>query len=1367
MDSTSEEKDVEHKLTPHTLRLIKLITSCSSSSASDHVKHAIALLSTIASKSHPYLLWDILARLYSSLTNPDEVDVSNHTYGDNDCIVKREHIALAMEHVARYIPSSDRRHFLLDSNIGSSETDYKDWLKVNDFIPLDISSKDNEKEQTWETLEQVLSQGRLLLSSSELKYENDLMSKSTYGYDYEKEHSVLSSLDSSAISSSSAKEQQALLNQRIKIQRLILAKRLGLGGILSSDIILKGQSDSDGKNNLNYIITDEDLIGESHIVKPTFIKQTSNVEEQSLNNKQLSARERNMKRLQKRKQMISSSGASKKQKALGTKTQNVTENKNKENDDENGNNDEEEENPTIRNLLLLSLHHHLSNSHDIKKRVISHQHPQILLATDMIYNSFHPSWHVRHGSLLGLLSLLKAWHQSFIKSDDNKISELPFGVWPEDIVCRCICILALDRFGDFAGSSFKAADNDATDEESAIFDSFQGCAFSAPVRETAARVLSMLLSSAPIRSIQLPCSQVLSKLVSYDQEWEVRHGAMLTFKYIIDLMREGYDEETVLLNSYLDHSLWMKVSFHAITRLKDKNDEVKGVSAQLLSSFVTLCKNRNIASEAINLISLSVTEVWQALNEVQDTSSCTLDLLMLLSQIITVDCQVVLESLEVFDPTTSRCTVEKLLMKMSNFLNCQDFSIQLCSFRTLSSIVIPISEALIKSESDSMAAREQCCETLKIYCDLLVKLFNSFFYNFDDFWGSDSSQTKKENENPNVILFCSAREETWSSIVNAAKCILSQVVNSTQIMHETFIMLMFRLLNMKILKGELSCVNRNVNIEWNIRSKTSARFRCLTNGCKALIELYQMMNLKPIAERSLSIFIMSLMASPWPEMCESACILVKSLFSNNSHCTASLLLSEYERVLINMLTTIPPCIVIENQPNADGVLVDESVMNMCLQTLFDSIQMQKGEVRNTIEAIHDINEKISQVVGLWSKCFRSLGVKTNENTSNMETSRHQMRISVAIVGALISLGPEYLPSKLTSVIRALMTSIQNEEDLLRSEASCRDMSNLLYILNHSSQPHRNAVNDKVLQKICNMCINDPNYYQNSTASLTSFGWKAAQKLLHLVVQSHPKNTSLSQSKVIWKYLICLHTHDPAAINDEDLISSIMIFTILSSAFEKQTKIYQDAVTMFLPTLAILAFTYTGTYIRQKCVISITNSCLVDPDNSIPVILPPLLRALNSDDDDARRLGACVLMNALVEKLGTHMIPYVRCFLPISMSMMTDNVEKCAKLAAATFAHLVRLAPLVQSTDENDSDAKSGQSLLFKNLIDHLIHGKPLPSFPLPADLVTSLSSNNIALRHYQTEGVSWLCLLSNLKLNGALCDDMGLVSCSSSKKEIA
>ena len=95
------------------------------------------------------------------------------------------------------------------------------------------------------------------------------------------------------------------------------------------------------------------------------------------------------------------------------------------------------------------------------------------------------------------------------------------------------------------------------------------------------------------------------------------------------------------------------------------------------------------------------------------------------------------------------------------------------------------------------------------------------------------------------------------------------------------------------------------------------------------------------------------------------------------------------------------------------------------------------------------------------------------------------------------------------------------------------------------------------------------------------------------------------------------------------------------------------------------------------------------------------------------------------------------------------------MASATFARLVRVAPLVTvtaSSDDDDDDqclsSSSNTSTTMRynqsdccrrrrrrrqasdKVIDHLIHGKPLPPCTLPTKLQTSLKDNGISLRHY-------------------------------------
>ena len=80
--------------------------------------------------------------------------------------------------------------------------------------------------------------------------------------------------------------------------------------------------------------------------------------------------------------------------------------------------------------------------------------------------------------------------------------------WLEECVVRLLCVLALDRFGDYVSDQVVA-----------------------PVRETSSQALGVVLRTVSERCLP-PVIACLTKLASHEW-WEVRHGGMLGFKYLI------------------------------------------------------------------------------------------------------------------------------------------------------------------------------------------------------------------------------------------------------------------------------------------------------------------------------------------------------------------------------------------------------------------------------------------------------------------------------------------------------------------------------------------------------------------------------------------------------------------------------------------------------------------------------------------------------------------------------------------------------------------------------------------------------------------------------------------------------------------
>jgi hypothetical protein len=217
--------------------------------------------------------------------------------------------------------------------------------------------------------------------------------------------------------------------------------------------------------------------------------------------------------------------------------------------------------------------------------------------------------------------------------------------------------------------------------------------------------------------------------------------------------------------------------------LKDISDDVRGASAQVLCCFVkgyhvvvaapekvnendkgsSLNSRRRNHNEKVkkNHIPMCRTNL-DAIKEVHSTSSCTLDLLNLFSQIISINCHHVLESIGVFTVVAvvvkpkqnSHCmaVVDQLLMKMNDFLNFDDVSVWLSCFYTLSVIAKPIATALMETseevekelqskESTSTSTSISSGKTIELYCNLIVNLFNSFLYDSNLFIINDNEQT--------------------------------------------------------------------------------------------------------------------------------------------------------------------------------------------------------------------------------------------------------------------------------------------------------------------------------------------------------------------------------------------------------------------------------------------------------------------------------------------------------------------------------------------------------------------------------------------------------------------------------------------------
>ena len=64
---------------------------------------------------------------------------------------------------------------------------------------------------------------------------------------------------------------------------------------------------------------------------------------------------------------------------------------------------------------------------------------------------FHPAWEKRHGAATALREIVKLHGKGAGKAADLPVSQMATAnqLWLQDAALRLICVMALDRFGDF------------------------------------------------------------------------------------------------------------------------------------------------------------------------------------------------------------------------------------------------------------------------------------------------------------------------------------------------------------------------------------------------------------------------------------------------------------------------------------------------------------------------------------------------------------------------------------------------------------------------------------------------------------------------------------------------------------------------------------------------------------------------------------------------------------------------------------------------------------------------------------------------------------------------------------------------------
>ncbi|XP_063534218.1 TATA-binding protein-associated factor 172 [Cydia strobilella] len=253
---------------------------------------------------------------------------------------------------------------------------------------------------------------------------------------------------------------------------------------------------------------------------------------------------------------------------------------------------------------------------------------------------FSAAWEARHGAASALRELLRApiaASAGQAAGDSPQQMEDAHQEWLEDMALRLLCVLALDRFGDFVSDQVVA-----------------------PVRETCAQTLGVAL--AQMRAPRVRAVAALLSTLAAQQQWEARHGALLGFKYLLAARQEVACESGAIE--------------HLISGLSDPAEDVSAVAAGALAPAAAA-----LAAARARVLPTVVARLWQLLHDQDDVAAPANSYMALLASLMAMP-----QAAKLLHPID----LADVLPRLWPYLDHSTSSVRKASLQTLRTLTRPL-----------------------------------------------------------------------------------------------------------------------------------------------------------------------------------------------------------------------------------------------------------------------------------------------------------------------------------------------------------------------------------------------------------------------------------------------------------------------------------------------------------------------------------------------------------------------------------------------------------------------------------------------------------------------------------------------------
>ncbi|XP_039028640.1 TATA-binding protein-associated factor BTAF1-like isoform X2 [Hibiscus syriacus] len=983
----------------------------------------------------------------------------------------------------------------------------------------------------------------------------------------------------------------------------------------------------------------------------------------------------------------------------------------------------------------------------------------------------------------------------------------------QDCAIRFLCVLSLDRFGDYVSDQVVA-----------------------PVRETCAQALGATFKYMHPSLVH----ETLNVLLQMQRrpEWEIRHGSLLGIKYLVAVRRE-------MLQDLLGYVLPA-----CKAGLEDPDDDVRAVAADALIPAAAA-----IVALKGQLLHSIIMLLWDILLDLDDLSPSTSSVMNLLAEIYSQEDMMP----KIIGTSTAK---EKQNFDLNEVLRVdevgegKDLQENPYMLSTLAPRLWPFMRHSITS------VRHSAIRTLERLLEAGYKRSISE-HSGSSFWPSyilgDTLRIVFQNlllESNQEILQCS--ERVWRLLVQcpvgdlevaAASFMLSWIELATTTFGSTLDSTkMFRPValprkshhraaaKMKAVKlenesyGTIVMDSRRGAVPQETNGDSSASLVKIIVGADAEMSVT---NTRVITASALGIFASKLQADSLQYIIGPLWSALSSLSGVQRQVASLILISWFKEIkskdssgnqeimhsfpdylrkwLLDLLACSDPAF-----PTKDSVLPYAELSRTYAKMRNEASQLlhavESSEMFGDILSARKFDVQSASVDDAISFASK-LPLLSNDNAGNESMGRNvndiestkqrliatsgylkcvqsNLHVTVTSLVAAAVVWMSELPARLNPIILPLMASIKREQGEILQQKAAEALAELIY----HCIARKPSPNDKLIKNICSLTCSDP--FETPQAAVInsmeiiddqnflSFGTSMGKPKLkvHMLAGGEDRSrvegfisrrgSELALRHLCEKFGPTLFAKLPklwdcitevlipgSPSGDQQMVQAVesikdpQILINNIQVVRSIAPVLDETLKPKLLTLLPCMFKCVGhSHVAVRLAAS---RCIMTMAKSMTVdvmraVIENAIPMLGDVTSVHSRQGAGMLITLLVQGLCVELVAYAPLLVVPLLRCMSDCDHSVRQSVTRSFAALVPLLPLARGLPPPVGLSEDlSRNAEDAKFLEQLLDSSHIDDYKLFTEL-------KVTLRRYQQEGINWLAFLKRFKLHGILCDDMGL-----------